>query len=178
MGVWEMHEQADWRSPGFDPTEDEAVTCVSWKDAQAYVSWLSKLTGHSYRLPSEAEWEYAARAGTTTAYAFGGQITEQQANFGDNIGKTTEVGSYPANAWGPPRHAGAMSGSGWRIALTATTMARPPMALPGCKAIVLSALTAAALGSTTPPSMRSAARSWLPRGGRGAHLGFRVARTL
>lgn len=95
---FKIDKQADWRLPGFDPTEDEAVTCVSWKDAQAYVSWLSKLTGQSYRLPSEAEWEYAARAGPTTAY--GGQITEKQANFDGNVGKMTEVGSYPANAWG------------------------------------------------------------------------------
>ncbi len=81
------------------------VIDVSWEDAQQYVTWLSRETGQAYRLPSEAEWEYAARAFPTSqgqnapAYAFGDRITEDQANFGRNVGQTTEVGSYPANAW-------------------------------------------------------------------------------
>jgi formylglycine-generating enzyme required for sulfatase activity len=75
------------------------VINVSWRDARAYCEWLAKETGKPYRLPSEAEWEYAARAGTTTRYAFGDEITEKEANFRENVGKTTEVGAYPANAW-------------------------------------------------------------------------------
>ena len=74
---------------------------VSWDDAQAYVAWLSKETGQPYRLLSEAEWEYAARAGTTTRYSWGDDPpTPEQANFGRNVGKTTEVGTYPPNPWG------------------------------------------------------------------------------
>jgi formylglycine-generating enzyme required for sulfatase activity len=76
------------------------VTNVNWHDAQAYVAWLSEATRQHYRLPSEAEWEYACRAGTTTRYAFGDEISERNANFGQKVGKTTEVGGYPPNSWG------------------------------------------------------------------------------
>jgi formylglycine-generating enzyme required for sulfatase activity len=78
----------------------QPVINVSWRDAQAYVAWLAKETGKPYRLPSEAEWEYACRAGTATRYAFGDEITGKKANFGGTVGTTTEVGAYPANAWG------------------------------------------------------------------------------
>jgi formylglycine-generating enzyme required for sulfatase activity len=58
---------ANWHSPGFPQTGRDPVVCVNWDDAQAYAAWLSAKTGHAYRLPTESEWEYAARAGTTTA---------------------------------------------------------------------------------------------------------------
>lgn len=76
------------------------VINVSWRDAKAYAEWLSRKTSKAYRLPSEAEWEYAARAGTTTRYSFGDAITPKDANYGGNVGKTTEVGAYPPNPWG------------------------------------------------------------------------------
>ena len=92
---------------GYKPSDEgwgrgrRPVINVSWDDAQAYVAWLSKKTGQPYRLLSEAEWEYAARAGTTTRYSWGDDITPEKANYhGSNVGKTTEVGSYPANPWG------------------------------------------------------------------------------
>jgi len=78
-----------------------AVVNVSWQDAQAYVAWLSQETGRAYRLPSEAEWEYACRAGTTTSYSFGDAISPDHANFSDSgLRRTNEVGAYPANPWG------------------------------------------------------------------------------
>ncbi len=69
---------------------------VSWNDAQAYVQWLSERSGRSYRLPSEAEWEYAARAGATSAYWWGPQYDARQVA----LGQTSEVGAHAANAFG------------------------------------------------------------------------------
>ncbi len=74
------------------------VINVNWFDAKAYCDWLSMMTGKHYRLPSEAEWEYACRAGSVEKYATGNTITTEQANFDGN--KTLSVGRYPANPWG------------------------------------------------------------------------------
>jgi formylglycine-generating enzyme required for sulfatase activity len=77
------------------------VINISWDDAQAYIAWLLQETGKAYRLPSEAEWEYACRAGTTSRYSFGDAITADNANYGDSgLGRTSEIGAYPANPWG------------------------------------------------------------------------------
>ena len=81
------------------------VIMVSWDDAQLYVRWLSERTGERYRLLSESEWEYVARAGTTTRYNWGNEIGHNRANC-DGCGsrwddeKTAPVGSFSANAWG------------------------------------------------------------------------------
>ena len=60
-----------WRNPGYGQNDNHPVVCVSWEDARAYARWLSRKTGKTYRLPSESEWEYAARAGTSTATYWG-----------------------------------------------------------------------------------------------------------
>ena len=62
---------ASWRAPGFEQHDSHPAVCMSWNDAQAYASWLSRETGQAYRLPSAAEQEYAIRAGTTTPWAWG-----------------------------------------------------------------------------------------------------------
>ncbi len=80
---------------------DRPVINVSWEDAQHYVRWLSVVTGEEYRLLSEAEWEYAARAGSRTRYSFGNDISPSQANYPDSgHGKTVSVGSYRPNGFG------------------------------------------------------------------------------
>ncbi|MCB1947530.1 SUMF1/EgtB/PvdO family nonheme iron enzyme [Nitrosomonas sp.] len=80
--------------------ENRPVINVSWHGAQDYCAWLSEQTGRHYRLPSEAEWEYACRAGKQTPYYTGANISLDQANFNRNVGKTAPVGSYPPNDFG------------------------------------------------------------------------------
>jgi formylglycine-generating enzyme required for sulfatase activity len=82
---------------------DRPVINVSWDDAKAYVAWLSKKTGMTYRLLSEAEREYAARAGTTTYFWWGSSITPNQANYSGSLQdrqKTLPVKSFRPNPWG------------------------------------------------------------------------------
>jgi len=88
------------------------VICVSWDDAQTYVAWLSKATGKPYRLLFEAEWEYAARADTTTPYWWGALASSEQANFDGRSGRqtptstrryrgrTAPVNTFESNPWG------------------------------------------------------------------------------
>ena len=77
------------------------VTDVSWEDCQEFIKKLNAKTDGGYRLPTEAEWEYACSAGTSTAYSFGDKMTPKDANYLDsNIGKPVAVGSYKPNAFG------------------------------------------------------------------------------
>ena len=91
---------------GIDDTSGNLpVINVSRDDAQAFIDWLNRETGGGYRLPTEAEWEYAARAGTTTRYFWGDELGHNRANCdsticGDLWVYTAPVGSFPANAWG------------------------------------------------------------------------------
>jgi len=100
-----------WKKPGFFQTDEHPVTCISYSDALAFIGWLSKKEGRPYRLPTEAEWEYAARAGTKTRYSFGQCLSTTQANFDGRRGAcadspkehrngTTPVASFGPNNWG------------------------------------------------------------------------------
>jgi formylglycine-generating enzyme required for sulfatase activity len=78
-GAWIRLPDHGWQDPGFaaPPADNEPVVCVSWDDAKAYADWLAKSTGQHYRLPSETEWEYAARGGTATPRYFGDRDSDE-----------------------------------------------------------------------------------------------------
>ena len=108
----------NWRSPGYPQQGDHPVVCIGWNDAMAYTVWLSEQSQKLYRLPSEAEWEYAARAGTTAGRYWGWDVADacRHANVanlgevgrpaetvfpcGDGYTATAPVGRFRANAFG------------------------------------------------------------------------------
>jgi formylglycine-generating enzyme required for sulfatase activity len=157
------------------------VINVGREDVQAYLGWLSRETGQAYRLPSEAEWEYACRAGTTKRYSFGDSITPQDANYGESkLGRTSEVGAYQANPWGlhdmhgnvwewveddwHDDYRGAPNdGSAWKEAESDSANRR--FVVRGGSWV------------NVPRDCRSAYRVRYDAGDRGLLLGFRVART-
>jgi formylglycine-generating enzyme required for sulfatase activity len=92
-----------WQNVGFQQTDDCPVVNVMWDDAKAFCEWLSRKEGRHYRLPTEAEWEYACRAGTRTLFSFGDDVSDlgDHAWFDMNsLGKTHAVGQKRPNAWG------------------------------------------------------------------------------
>jgi len=179
---------------GFKPADQgwgrgrRPVINVSWDDAKAYVDWLSKITGKSYRLLSEAEREYVARAGTTTPFWWGSSILTSQANYdgsltygggpeGEYRRQTVPADSFTANLWGlyqvhgnvwewvednsHPNYQGApVDGSAWKVDNPSLRVLRG--------------------GSwyNDPKLLRSAVRSKRPPDYRNSDVGFRVARTL
>ena len=96
----------DWTNPGFEQTGDHPVVCVSWDDASAYLTWLSQWSGVRFRLPTSAEWEHVARAGTPTRYWYGEAFEPEMSNLRGAAGRdqwdtgTAPVGKFPPNPFG------------------------------------------------------------------------------
>ena len=160
------------------------ATGASWDEAKQYVAWIVKLTGKPYRLLTEAEWEYAARAGTTTAYSWGDAIGKNNANCNGcdsqwDGKQTAPVGSFAANAFGLHD----MHGNVWEWVEDCwhnSYAGNPPtdgsawIAGGECKVRVVRGGS----WSGDPEDLRSANRYWLTAVGRLDVLGFRVGRTL
>lgn len=92
-----------WRNPGFKQAANSPVVCVSKNDAQAYAQWLSRKTNHHYRLPTEDEWEIAARAGSEANYWWGNQFAPSQANTGWGGTPWSNKSTSPVTAFKPNR---------------------------------------------------------------------------
>ncbi|MDD5394710.1 MAG: SUMF1/EgtB/PvdO family nonheme iron enzyme [Thiothrix sp.] len=159
------------------------VINVSWNDAQTYLQWLGKESGKNYRLPTEAEWEYAARAGTSTAYAWGNSIGKNNANC-DGCGsqwdnkQTSPVRSFAANPFGLYD----MNGNvlQWVEDCYVDSYKDAPAAgtpVKGCDANASRVLRGGSWGNL-PLGLRSADRYYGPPGNRSYYFGFRAARTL
>ncbi len=158
------------------------VINVSWNDAQDYLKWLQKTTGQRYRLPTEAEWEYAARAGTTTRYPWGEQIGENNANCNgcgsswDNQ-QTAPVGSFSPNAFGLYD----MVGNVWQWVEdcqnphgeTTKADSRPRNERTRCQRVVRGGSWA-----NSPGALRVSQRLIGPATAREDNIGFRVVRDL
>ena len=142
-----------WRNPGFSQTDRHPVTCVSWGDAQAYVSWLSRTTGAAYRLPTEAEWERAVA---------GSQPGCDMLGRGTYLSGTCRVGASVANA----AVLSDMVGNVWEWTEDCWEG--------DCGRRVLRGGS----WSSFAEALRPGARSWFHTGRRAVYIGFRVSRTL
>jgi formylglycine-generating enzyme required for sulfatase activity len=153
------------------------VIDVTWYQARKYVAWLSKQTKKPYRLLSEAEWEYACRAETTTRYFYGNEITKDKANFGRTHGRTKKVGAYPPNAFGIyDMHGNVFEWvlDEWHDSTTAHSDGQPNIADNTPRRCVLRG------GSwyDDPRSLRAAARYWRGPSEATNKIGFRVCRDV
>lgn len=193
-----------WRNPGFAQNDGHPVVCVSWLDAKAYVSWLGRKTGRSYRLLTEAEWEYAARAGSGAARPWGNDPDSAcaHANVGDRsfrrivppgrgmewkqgvhhecddgAGYTANVGSYRPNAFGLYD----MIGNAWEWVEDCYNESYAGAPADGSAWVTDGCARRVGRGaswSDVPRNARSARRNGVASGTRDYILGFRVSRTL
>ena len=181
---------ASWQNPGYEIGESAPVACVSWEDANRYVSWLNARTGGGYRLPSEAEFEFAARAGSSGAYAWGdpaevcsaanGAAAESQFRWRnraceDGVRTVARSGSFPPNGFGLVDTIGNLwewTADCWNGSHNGASSDGSARSTGQCRSRVLRG------GSWDDPleNLRSAYRVGIPANRRQGNVGFRVAR--
>lgn len=185
--------KCDWADPklhgaSIQQGEDEPVVCVTWDEASAYAAWLSHKTGQRYRLPTEAEWEYAARASSSSARPWGDAPMRDHANFGTDtccgpaaVGRdrwlyTSPAGSFPPNAFGLYD----MLGNVWQWTEDCAEdyTPSPSDASPARGGDCSHRMLRGGAWFQARDSIRSAARANDARGFRAPDIGFRVARDL
>ena len=194
---WGWTANRTWQDLEYKVEAHQPVVCVSWHDAQAYVRWLREATGEEYRLPTEAEWEYAARAGTQTGYHFGDKAVEicQYGNVADttqlpngnvwsnrvdcNDGHvySAPVGSYRPNRWGLYDVHGNVwewVQDCWNSSYAGAPGDGQAWETGNCSRRVLRGGS----WSSVPRVLRSAFRFRYTADNRGSSYGFRIARSL
>ena len=206
--ISDFDRAASWRAPAFAQTDQHPVVCVAWQDAKDYAAWLSRKTGQRYRLPSEAEWEYAARGGTTTAFFWGTNADREcrRMNGGDhalaravaNWKKSLEralsngdararlVDCDDGSAFTAPVGSYEANpfglrdiiGNAWEWVETCSTQAIPSQVHPPAPSSCEYRRTRGGSWDDFPEDLRSATRSRLAPDQRRNDLGFRVARDL
>jgi len=186
-----------WRNPGFAQDDSHPVTCVSWWDAKAFIQWLNARTGQEYRLPSEAEWEYAARANYSGVFSFGDTLdSPENCQFmnvdsdgvcSDGFDYTAPVASFQPNGFGLYD----MHGNLWEWAADCWHDDYNNAPVDGSARLLVSQSNGDVNGdgcerysvrggswNYIPRNARSAFRYWRNRNGTSFYVGFRVARTL
>jgi len=186
---WKLDPKASWRNPGYAQDDSHPVVCINWDDAKAYVKWLSEQTGKAYRLLTEAEREYVARADTTTPFWWGASITPKQANYDGNYvygggakgewrKSTMPVGSFEANPWGLYN----VHGNVWEWCEDVWHDDLNGLPTDGSAWLQGADASRRVLrgGSWNyfPPYLRAAFRGRYPSDNRNNNIGFRVGRTL
>jgi len=197
-GSLDWQSGTSWKNPNFTQTESDPVVCVSWNDVQAYIKWLNEQTELNYRLPSEAEWEYSARAETVTKYSFGdndsnlctyGNAADQTAagrftnwtniaECSDGYIFTSSVGQFSANDFGlydMHGNAGEWVEDCWHDNYTGAPSDGSGWTT-DCANDTYRVYRGGAWNST-PWDTRASNRSWASTNFRGHHIGFRLAQT-
>jgi formylglycine-generating enzyme required for sulfatase activity len=189
-----LKDGVSWKAHGFSQDKDHPVVCVDWKAAKAYVEWLSRKTGQKYRLLSESEWEYVARAGTDTMRYWGhdwdNKDSCQYANMQDKkIGLnkifkcddgakyTRTVGAYRRNAFGLHDmlgNVGEWTEDCWNKNYNEAPTDGTARTIGNCSKRVLRG----ASWANDPSHLRSAKRGWNVTSTNAGFVGFRIARTL
>jgi formylglycine-generating enzyme required for sulfatase activity len=193
---WVNQAGRNWRDPDYAQNDDHPAVCVSWQDAKAYVAWLSMKTGQPYRLLSEAEWEYAARAGTRTSRYWGDDpelacefanvhdsVTQQMRRFEwephgckDGFVETAPVGSFKPNPFGLHD----MLGNVWEWVEDCQTVNYIGAPKDGSARVADDCVRRVYRGGgwSGPASVRAAVRNGNPPSYRSQLLGFRVSRPV
>lgn len=204
---WDPHPDASWKNLGFAQDDNHPVVCVTWSDAQDYIQWLSRKTGANYRLLTEAEWEYAARAGTSTPFPWGTTASHEYANYGtdtvagigfatgrDKWVTTSPVGAFPPNQFGlydmhgnvlqwvedcfSDSYAGMPTdGSAYKTDIKLEKLSGPFSRMNGENSCSFH-ICRGGDAWDNPVLIRSASRNWGGPGYGSAGLGFRVAKSL
>lgn len=187
-GSWVDDRRADWRHPGFAQTESDPAVCMSWNDGEAYAAWLSHKTGHPYALLTEAQWEYAARAGTSTPYYWGTHASHAHANYGTDLccapaaaGEDRWLGTSPSGSFAPNAFGlYDMHGNAWqwmRDCWHHNYEGAPEDGSAWTTGTCVDRVMRGGSWNCTPATIRAGEREVHDLSGRYAVVGFRVART-